>query len=155
MRPLTAGQVQRLQALRAMAQLLDSAFVLPGTTFRIGLDPILGLVPGLGDLVSPLFTIAIIWQARDLGVPRVVLLRMVANAAIDTVVGAVPLLGDLFDAGWKANEKNFRLLERHATEEHPPALGDWLVLLALIAVVLAVAVVPFVVLAGLFEIMAG
>ena len=67
-RALTAGQEQRLDALRRLARLLDSAFVLPGTEYRFGLDPILGLVPGLGDLTSPLFAIALLWQSRDLGI---------------------------------------------------------------------------------------
>jgi len=74
-RPLTEGQEHRLKALRHIAHLLDSAFVVPGTGYRIGLDPILGLVPGLGDLASPLFAIALLWQSRDLGIPRVVQLR--------------------------------------------------------------------------------
>ena len=93
-RQLTPGQAQRLDALRKVAQLLDSAFVLPGTSMRVGLDPILGLVPGLGDLISPLFTLGILWQARELGIPKVVQLRMIFNVAIDTVVGLVPVLGD-------------------------------------------------------------
>jgi len=81
MRQLTPRQAQGLDALRKGAQLLDSAFVVPGTSYRVGLDPILGLVPGVGDLVSPLFTIAILWQARELAIPRVVLLRMIFNVA--------------------------------------------------------------------------
>ena len=71
-------------------------------------------MPGLGDLVSPLFTIGILWQARDLGIPRVVQLRMIFNVAIDSLVGAVPVLGDLFDFAWKSNNMNLALLERHA-----------------------------------------
>src|SRR5678815_1721368 len=117
LRPLTPGQQQRLIALRHMARLLDSAFEVPGTTYRVGLDPILGLVPGIGDLVSPLFTIGVLWQAHDLGIPRVVQLRMLGNVAIDAVVGAVPFLGDLFDFAWKSNEMNMVLLEEHAAEE--------------------------------------
>jgi len=73
LRPLTPGQSQRHAALRHISTLLDSAFVVPGTSYRIGLDPILGLVPGLGDLLSPLFTIGLLWHARDLGLPRIVL----------------------------------------------------------------------------------
>src|SRR5919106_6578273 len=103
LRQLTPRQGQRLEALRKVAHLLDSAFVVPGTSYRVGLDPILGLVPGLGDLASPLFTIGILWHARELGIPRVVLLRMIFNVAIDSLLGAVPLLGDLFDFAWKAN----------------------------------------------------
>lgn len=144
-RALTPAQVQRIAALRKLSQLLDSAFGVPGTSYRIGLDPVLGLVPGLGDLVSPLFAIAVLWQARDVGVPRVVQLRMVFNVAIDALVGAVPLVGDLFDAGWKANDRNMRLLERHAYEERRPAPGDWLFVALMILLVLVVAAVPLVI----------
>jgi hypothetical protein len=142
-RPLTAGQDQRLKALKHMSRLLDSAFVLPGTQIRIGLDPILGLVPGLGDLASPLFAIAMLWQGRDLGIPRVVQLRMIFNVAIDALVGMLPIAGDIFDFAWKANDRNFALLERHAYEHRRPTTGDWLFVTGLIALLLVIAAVPF------------
>ena len=145
LRQLTAGQQQRLSALRNTARLLDSAFVVPGTSYRIGLDPILGLVPGIGDLVSPLFTVGILWQGRDLGLPRVVQVRMLGNVLLDALVGAVPLVGDLFDFAWKANEKNYALLELHAEEERPPTTGDWLFVSALAGLVLVTAAIPFLV----------
>ena len=145
LRQLSPGQSQRLEALRNAAQLLDSAFVVPGTSYRIGLDPILGLVPGLGDLVSPLFAIGILWQARDLAIPRVVQLRMIFNVAIDALLGAVPLVGDLFDIAWKANNKNLALLERHAQEEHVASSGDWLFVVAMVLTLLAIAALPFVI----------
>jgi hypothetical protein len=148
-RQLTPGQLQRLDALRKVAQLLDSAFVVPGTSMRVGLDPILGLVPGLGDLISPLFTAGILWQARELAIPKVVQLRMIFNVAIDTVVGLVPVLGDLFDFAWKANDMNMALLERHAHEEHRGAPGDWLFVAAMILLLVVIAVVPFVMLGWL------
>ena len=143
MRPLNEGQRQRLIALRRIAELMDSAFVVPGTTYRIGLDPIIGLVPWIGDLVSPAFTVALLWQARDVRIPKVVLLRMIFNAAIDALIGSVPLLGDLFDFGFKANQMNFALLEKHAYEEHRGSVGDWLFVLMMIAVVVLLAAVPF------------
>jgi len=148
-RQLTPGQVQRLGALRKLAQLLDSAFVVPGTSMRVGLDPILGLVPGIGDLISPLFTVGILWQARELGIPRVIQLRMIFNVAIDTVVGLVPVLGDLFDFAWKANDMNMVLLERHAHEEHKAAAGDWLFVAAMILLLVLIAAAPFVILGWL------
>ena len=137
--------MQGLDALRKVAQLLDSAFVVPGTSYRVGLDPILGLVPGLGDLVSPLFTIGILWQARELALPRVVLLRMILNVAIDSLLGAVPVVGDLFDFAWKANNKNLALVERHAQEERTASGGDWLFVGLTVASLLFVAVIPFVI----------
>ena len=118
LRRLTPGQEQRLEFLRRIARTLDSAVPVPGTSFRFGLDPILGLIPGVGDLVSPLFTLGIFFQARDLVVPRVVQLRMIFNVAIDVLTGFVPIIGDLFDFAWKANNRNMALLERHAYEEH-------------------------------------
>jgi hypothetical protein len=144
LRSLTRGQEQRLAALRRISELLDSAFVVPGTNYRIGLDPIIGLIPMVGDLASPIFTIGLIWQAYDLGIPRVVQLRMIFNAAVDAVVGAVPFFGDLFDFGWKANQWNLALLERHAYEERHAAVGDWVFVAAMIALLVAVAAVPFI-----------
>ena len=142
-RPLTAGQEQRLKALKHISRLLDSAFVLPGTEIRIGLDPIFGLVPGLGDLTSPLFAIALLWQSRDLGIPRVVQLRMIFNVAIDALVGMLPLAGDIFDFAWKANDRNYALLERHAYEHRRPTAGDWLFVAGMMALLLVIAAVPF------------
>ena len=155
LRPLTQGQQARLVALRRLAELLDSAFVLPGTTYRIGLDPIVGLVPWIGDLVSPLFTVALLWQARDVRVPKIVLGRMIFNAAVDAIVGAIPFAGDLFDFGWKANQWNMALLERHAYEERPASLGDWAFVLTMIAIVILLAAVPFVIAGWLISWTAG
>jgi hypothetical protein len=155
MRQLTAAQEQRLEVIRKVSHLLDSSMLVPGTTFRFGLDPILGLIPGLGDLVSPLFTIGVIWQARDLGIPRVVQLRMIFNVAIDTLLGFVPVVGDLFDFAWKANDMNLALLERHAYEEHRAAPGDWLFVAAAIAVLAVLAVTPFLLLGWMMSVMAS
>ncbi len=95
--------------------------------------------------MSPLFTIGILWQARELALPRVVQLRMIFNVAIDSLVGAVPLLGDLFDFAWKSNTMNLALLERHAQEERTASTGDWLFVILMVALVVLVAVVPFVI----------
>lgn len=155
LRQLTAGQSQRLEALGRVAQLLDSAFVVPGTSYRIGLDPILGLVPGLGDLVSPLCAIGILWQARDLAIPRVVQLRMIFNVAIDALGGVVPVVGDFFDIAWKANHRNMALLVRHAQEERAAASsGDWLFVVAMGLMLVAIAAAPFVIL-GWLAVVAG
>jgi hypothetical protein len=143
LRQLTAGQQQRLELLRRVSRLLDSSLVVPGTTYRVGLDPILGLVPGIGDLVSPIFTIGVLWQGRELGLPRVVQLRMIFNVAIDTLIGMVPIAGDLFDFAWKANDKNMALLERHAYEERRAAGADWVFVVLLTVMLLALAAAPF------------
>lgn len=155
LRRLTPGQTSRLDALRKVARLLDTAFPVPGTSARFGLDPILGLIPGLGDLVSPLFTLGLILQARDIGVPGVVLFRMIANVAIDTIVGLVPLAGDLFDFAWKSNVRNLALLEQHAYEEHPASAGDWTFVIMAIALLLIIAAVPFLVVGWLIGVLSG
>ena len=142
-RQLTSAQQQRIAALRHVSRLLDSAYQVPGTTYRFGLDPIFGLLPGIGDLISPLFTIALLWQSQDLNLPRVVRLRMLFNVAIDTVIGIVPIAGDLFDFAWKANDMNMALLERHAFEERPASAGDWVFVGGLTVALIALAVVPF------------
>lgn len=154
-RQLTPGQQQRIAALRHMSRLLDSAYRIPGTSYRIGLDPVVGLVPGIGDLVSPLFTIALLWQSHDLNLPRVVQLRMLFNVAIDTVVGMVPVAGDLFDFTWKANDMNMALLERYAFEERPAAAGDWIFVVGLTLLLLAIAALPFVVVSWLLRAVGG
>ena len=142
LRPLTDAQAKRLLVLRRGASLLDSVITIPGTTIRLGLDPILGLIPGLGDLVSPVYTLAILAQARELGLPRVVQLRMILNVAIDALFGIVPVLGDIFDVVWKANDRNMVLLEQHAYEINRPAPGDWLFVGAAIVILVALAIVP-------------
>jgi hypothetical protein len=149
LRSLTPQQERRMAGLRRMAELLDNAFQVPGTSYRIGLDPIIGLVPGIGDLVSPLFTIGMLLHARELGVPRVVQARMLINVAIDTIVGIVPVFGDLFDFAWKSNEMNLALLELHAREERDASRGDWAFVILMIALVVVVDVIPFVVLGWL------
>jgi hypothetical protein len=148
-RRLTPAQEQRIAALRHMARLLDSKYQVPGTSYRFGLDPILGLVPGIGDLISPLFTIALLWQSHDLNLPPVVQLRMLFNVAIDTVIGIVPIVGDLFDFAWKANDMNMALLDRHVAEERPATGGDWAFVAGLTLLLVFLAAVPLVMAAWL------
>jgi len=111
LRPLGAGD--RLARLQAVARLYDAGIRIPGTGITIGLDPIIGLVPGLGDLIGAGVALWILVEAAQLGAPRIVLFRMLVNIVIDTLGGAIPVAGDVFDAFWKANLRNVRLLERH------------------------------------------
>jgi hypothetical protein len=138
-----------LDALRRWARIFDSAFRIPGTRITFGLDPILGLVPGLGDVASPLFSLFFLWHGLRLGVPKVVLARMVFNVLIDAAVGAIPVAGDLFDFGWKANIWNLALLERHAVPGRRPTSADWLVVILCSLAVVTVALVPILLLAWL------
>jgi hypothetical protein len=102
-----ASPIHRLDLL---SRLLDTAFPIPGTRFRIGLDGVLGLLPGIGDSLGAVFSTYIIFEAARLGCPKRTLLQMLGNVAVETVIGAIPIVGDLFDFAWKANVKNVALL---------------------------------------------
>ena len=108
-----------LARLRWLGNLLDNSIRVPGTNFRFGLDTIIGLVPGVGDLAGGALSLYIVVEAARMGVPRPLLARMGYNVAVDALVGAVPLLGDLFDAGFKANLRNLALVQQHV--ERPVA----------------------------------
>jgi hypothetical protein len=103
---------ERMQRLRAIAWLLDNSIPLPGG-FRVGIDALIGLIPGLGDAAGALISAYIVNEARSLGAPRSVLLRMMGNVMIETVIGSIPVAGDLFDAAFKANSRNLALLARY------------------------------------------
>jgi len=132
----------RIETLRRWADLLDSAFRVPGTRFRFGLDPIIGLIPGLGDMVSPVMALLILSYGVRVRVPKVVLARMVLNALIDAGVGAVPVLGDAFDFAWKSNDWNLALLERHARPGTRASAGDWLFVSLCALVLFGLALLP-------------
>ena len=106
----------RLSRVRTLARALDSAVAIPGTGIRMGLDPLLGLIPGIGDMAGAALSGYIVLTGLQLGAPRAVVVRMLGNIAIDTLVGSVPIVGDLFDVGWKSNDRNVALLERHLDE---------------------------------------
>jgi len=135
----------KIEALRKLQWFLDEAFRVPGTSIRVGWDPIIGLVPWAGDLLTALLSCAIVFQAHQMRLPRIVQLRMLMNVAIDLLLGAVPIVGDAADAFWKSNSMNMALLERHAGEARPASAGDWLFVAGVIAAILTVALVPLVV----------
>ncbi len=114
----------QLARLKTMSRLLDTAFTIPGTRYRFGLDALIGLVPGLGDAVGAVFSGYLVLQASRLGAPRSVVGRMIANVAIDTIVGWIPLLGDLFDVVWKSNIRNMALLEEHLRQPAAAKAGS-------------------------------
>lgn len=121
-----------LTTLRRATTWLDDGFRVPGTSFRFGLDPILGLVPGIGDAAGAALSASIIATAVRSGVSRFTLLRMATNVAIDAAIGVVPILGDLFDAAWKANRRNLDLLERHAVAPPEAERADRLFVVAVL-----------------------
>ncbi len=130
----------RLKRMRQLSRLLDSAIVIPGTKKRIGLDPIIGLIPGGGDTVSAALSGYIIVEAALMGLPREALVRMVMNLLLDTVVGSVPVLGDVFDVFSKANLRNMQIVESHVKSPQPSAKADKLFIGLLIVGLLMFAV---------------
>jgi hypothetical protein len=140
-----------LDALRRWAVLLDSRFRVPGTSIRFGLDAIVGLIPGIGDISTPAFAALLLLQAVRMRLPLVVQARMVLNAGIDMLVGLVPILGDLADIGWKANLRNLALLERHARPGVQPRRGDYVFVGLCVAVLGGMAIGPVLLLAWLLS----
>ena len=140
---------------RTIARLLDSAVGVPGTSIRFGLDPVIGLIPGLGDLAGMALSTYLVIVGRKLGASRGVLMRMLANIALDSVGGMVPVVGDLFDVAWKSNLRNVTLLERAIAEPSAARRASWLtvvgVLLALAALAAAGIAVSVVVLRAVFR----
>jgi hypothetical protein len=136
----------RVERLRQWSILLDRAFRIPGTQIRFGWDPIVGLIPGLGDVASPLFAAAILLQARRMRIPRIVQARMVINAMVDAALGFVPILGNIADVGWKANVANMRLLERHAAPGLPPRRGDRIFVFGALVLLALVTMLPILIL---------
>lgn len=122
--PERPGEREARQRLEFLAWLLDSSIPLPGTRFTVGLDAIVGIVPLLGDLIGVALSSFIIAEASRLGAPRALLARMAFNVAIDGVVGLVPFLGDAFDAAWKCNQKNVRLLAAWLDHPHAAQRGN-------------------------------
>ena len=133
-----------LSHLRWWAELLDNRFRIPGTNIRFGIDPILSLIPGFGDLASPLFTMVLLAQAISWRVPRVVLVRMVINALIDALIGVVPIAGNVADIFWRANTTNLALLERHAQPGVRPTPGDYALVWTITALLGLLVLVPIV-----------
>lgn len=104
---------KEIEKLEKLARLMDSQFGVPGTNIRMGLDSILGVIPGIGDTATMLVSVYIIHRARQHGAHPALLSRMGYNVFVDWLIGLVPFFGDIFDVGWKANKKNVELLKAH------------------------------------------
>jgi hypothetical protein len=126
--------------VEALAWLLDNSIPIPGTGRRIGLDALVGLVPGLGDVLSGGIGLFVVLRGAHLGVPRVVLARMLANVAVDFVIGAIPIIGDAFDLWFKANIRNVALIRRYTTEPAASTAGTWAFFGGILAAVVIIAV---------------
>ncbi len=126
----TVERLATLNRIRKLSRLMDTAIGIPGTKFRIGIDPIIGLVPGAGDIVSTAFSAYIIYLATRFGLPSKDLRKMIFNIGLEAAVGTVPLVGDMFDAYYKSNIRNLAILEQHLQiaepelEELASAIGE-------------------------------
>lgn len=107
------SRADRIARIDALATLLDTAFLIPGTQVRFGLDALIGLIPGIGDAITTVLSLFIVREARALGAPPLLIARMVANVVLDGAVGVVPLVGDVFDVAFRANRRNMALLRAH------------------------------------------
>ena len=132
------------RSLDQLSRLMDGLFRIPGTGWRVGLDAIVGLIPGVGDFATTAVSFYILAAGVRYRVPKATLLRMASNIAVDYLLGAVPVVGDLFDAAWKSNQMNVELLRRRASvtpeEARHGRVSDWL-FLGLIVLVLLVLLV--------------
>jgi len=104
---------EAVRRMEMVAKLLDNAFVIPGTNQRVGIDAIIGLIPGFGDVATTILSSYVIWEARNLGVSRFATFRMLSNLAIHASVGAIPIAGDVFDAFFRVNQRNMRIVRAH------------------------------------------
>ena len=120
--PTGTDPVSIRKRIEAMEHLLERSLVVPGTKYPIGLDTIIGFVPVLGDIVTAAMAAYIVWEAKNLGLPRWKLWRMIGNVAIDSAVGAVPIVGDAFDVVYRSNTKNLRIVKKHLDKHHPQTM---------------------------------
>ena len=146
------SHARTLAALRKWSVLLDSAFRVPGTQLTFGLDPILGLIPGIGDLTTPIFAVLLLLAQR----PHAHSARRAGSHGDqrrDRLARSdcIPVVGDLFDFGWKANVRNLALLERHAHPGSKATRGDWIFVLSIIGILIALAVTPLLLAAWLLS----
>ena len=141
-----AQQLFSDENLDLLAHLLDDWFRIPGTSIRLGLDGLIGLIPGLGDVLAGIASSVLILAAWIRGVPYVTLVRMLVNLGLDVVIGAIPFFGDIFDIAWKANRRNYRLMVRHLQQPHRHTWRDYVFLLCLAGIILAILATPIVVL---------
>jgi len=135
MRPDTEAARERINRL---AWLLDSSIPIPGLKFRIGIDALIGLLPGIGDVIGVVLSSYIVREAARAGLPKSVLARMVMNVAIEGVVGMIPFAGDLFDAVWKANQRNAGLLNDYLANPRQAAKSSRAFVFGMIALLLVI-----------------
>lgn len=117
--PMGSSPADVRRRMEAMERLLERSVTIPGTKVGVGLDAVLGVIPVLGDVIAAALGGYLLWEARNLGLPKWKLWRMAGNIAFDTAVGAVPVAGDLFDLAFRSNSRNLKIVKRHLDKHHP------------------------------------
>lgn len=117
--PIGSDPASVLKRIEAVEHMLERSFTVPGTKYPIGLDSIIGLIPVIGDLVTTAMGAYIVWEAKNLGLPKWKIWRMVGNVGFDTAIGLVPLLGDAADLVFRSNTRNLRIIKKHLHKHHP------------------------------------
>lgn len=150
-----AGTDKSRKKLERLAWFLDSSIKVPGFNARFGLDGLIGLIPGVGDAIAALISSVVISEAARMGAPKVLLLKMAFNVLVDSVVGAIPLVGDLFDFAWKANQRNVRLLNQYLDSPRETQTTSrvfvWLLGAALLGAVILIGYLVLLLFQGLFS----
>ena len=129
---------EKLLRLKRLSHNLDEAITIPGTERKIGIDPIIGLIPGGGDLIGGVISIYIMYAGIKMGMPRTTIIRMFGNVALEFVIGCIPIIGDLFDAMWKSNQRNVKLIEDSVISEEKNALFGYVLIGVLITILVSV-----------------
>jgi len=129
-----------LGEVETLAWLLDNSIPVPGTGRRFGIDALIGFVPGIGDLVSGGIGLYIVWRGSRIGLPWVVVARMLTNSAVDIAIGSIPIIGDAFDLWFKANTRNLALMRRHLERPDTSTRHEWLVLLGMFGLLVIIVV---------------
>lgn len=152
---MTTLSKDRLYRLHWLSRILDTALPIPGTSYRIGVDGLLGLIPGIGDPAGAVLSSYVIFESARVGAPKRLLLRMIGNVALESFIGVIPLLGDLFDFGWKANVRNLALLRANQDALTPYNRPLWqigfMVVMVLLIVLTIFTTVSFLVLRFLYQ----
>ena len=134
---------EKLLRLKRLSEKLDNAFTVPGTQRKIGFDPLIGLIPGGGDLIGGIISIYILHSGIRMGVPREIIIRMFSNIVLEFIIGCVPIIGDLFDAVWKSNQRNVKLIENSVISEEKNTIFGYFLIGVLIKILVGVIILTF------------
>jgi len=158
--PEEKGKRKALEPIfKWLAYIMDEVIRVPGTQFRFGLDPLIGLIPGVGDTSSALVSAFALIQAVRLGVPKILLMRMALNVLVNEVIGVVPVVGDAFSFWFKSNARNYEIIKHHRLGTNAPKRSDWLfvigILVLLFVIVCAGIAISFLVLGAIARLLLG